>query len=133
MIHQLNPTIDVSTPLGDATAIMIIDYGLDVNSVFMCRMPGGEVKNFYSDDIRIYDNPMNGKGFDVDKDWVEKLDRKFKGQVDKAFNKQAGDDIVHNIPANAKRNTDFLKKERPIYKDLSVKHMSLGRQHKPTN
>lgn len=38
MIHQLNPTIDVSTPLGDATAIMIIDYGLDVNSVFMCRI-----------------------------------------------------------------------------------------------
>ena len=118
MIHQLNPTIDVSTPLGDATAIMIIDYGLDVNSVFMCRMPGGEPKHFYSDQIRIYDNPMNGKGFDVDKDWFEKLDQKFKGQVDKIFNKQAGDDIVHKIPANAKRNTDFLKKDLPIYYEV---------------
>lgn len=125
MIHQLNPTIDVSTPLGDATAIMIIDYSLDCNTVWMCRMPGGEPKHFYSDQIRIYDNPMNGKGFDVDKNWFEKLDRKFKGQADKEFNKQAGDDIVHKIPVNAKRNTDFLKKEWPIYYAVSDRTTTL--------
>jgi hypothetical protein len=27
MIHQLNPTIDVKTPLGDGEAIFLIDYG----------------------------------------------------------------------------------------------------------
>lgn len=65
MIHQLNPTIDVKTPLGDCEAMFIIDYGINTNSVWCCRMPGGEVKHFYSDDIRIYDNPMNGKGWDI--------------------------------------------------------------------
>jgi hypothetical protein len=28
-------------------------------------MPKGEVKHFYSDDIVIYDNPMNGSGWDI--------------------------------------------------------------------
>ena len=66
MILQLNPTIDVKTPLGDAEAIMVIDYGLNVNTVWVCRMKGGFVRHFYSDDIRIYDNPMNGRAWDVD-------------------------------------------------------------------
>ena len=66
MIYQLHNPIDVVTPLGDCTAIMIIDYGVDVNTVWLCRMPGGEVKHFYSDDVRIYANPMAGKGYDVD-------------------------------------------------------------------
>lgn len=65
MIYQLPNPLDVLTPLGDCTAIMIIDYGVDVNTVWVCRMPGGYVKHFYSDDIRIYNNPMNGKGWDV--------------------------------------------------------------------
>lgn len=62
---QLNPTIDVLTPLGDGEAMFIIDYGVNVNTVWVVRLPGGVVKHFYSDDIRIYDNPMNGHGFDV--------------------------------------------------------------------
>lgn len=62
---QLNPTIDVKTPLGDAEALIIIDYGVNTNSVWLCRMQGGEVKHFYSDDILIYDNPMNGNGWDI--------------------------------------------------------------------
>lgn len=84
MIHQLNPTFDVRTPLGDAEAILIIDYGINVNTVWVCRMDGGEVKHFYSDDIRLYGNPMNGKGWDVD--------------------------TFPRIPKGAKRNMDFLKK-----------------------
>lgn len=88
MIYQLPNPIDVLTPLGDCTAIMIIDYGVDVNSVWVCRMKGGHVKHFYSDDIRIYDNPMNGKGWDVE-----------------------NFDVVKKIPAGAKRNTNFLKKK----------------------
>jgi hypothetical protein len=62
---QLNPTIDVLTPKGKAEAIVIIDYGVNVNSVWLCRMQGGKVLHFYSDDIRVYDNPMNGNGWDV--------------------------------------------------------------------
>lgn len=66
MMLQLNPIIDVKTPLGDGEAFIIIDYGVNVNTVWVCRMQGGIVKHFYSDDIRIYDNPMNGNGYDVD-------------------------------------------------------------------
>jgi len=42
-----------------------MDYGLNVNTVWLVRLPGGVIKHFYSDDIRVYDNPMNGKGDDV--------------------------------------------------------------------
>lgn len=66
MMLQLNPTIDVKTPLGDGEAFLVIDYGVNVNTVWVCRMAGGEVKHFYSDDIRIYDNPMNGMGWDIE-------------------------------------------------------------------
>lgn len=87
MIYQLPNPIDVSTPLGDCTAILIIDYGIDVNTVWVCRMPGtGEIKHFLSDDIRMYRNPMYGNGWDV-----EQKPRKRWGK-------------------NAKRNMNFLKK-----------------------
>lgn len=65
---QLNPTIDVLTPLGDGEAMFIIDYGVNVNTVWVVRLPGGVVKHFYSDDIKIYGNPMNGKDWDIDDD-----------------------------------------------------------------
>ena len=81
---QLNPTIDVQTPLGDGEAFFIIDYGVNVNTVWVCRMAGGEVKHFYSDDVRIYGNPMNGNNWDVDR--------------------------VTKLPKGAVRNMDFLKK-----------------------
>lgn len=63
MMLQLNPTISVKTPKGDAEAFIIIDYGINVNSVWLCRMKGGKVLHFYSDDILIYDN---GDGWDID-------------------------------------------------------------------
>lgn len=72
MILQLNPTISVEAKdHGAGDAMFIIDYGVDVNTVWVVRLPGGIVKHFYSDDIRVYDNPMNGKGWDVVKpeDW----------------------------------------------------------------
>jgi hypothetical protein len=73
MILQLNPTIEVfANKHGDGNAMFIIDYGPDVNTVWVVRFPGGEVKHFYSDDIRVYGNPMNGLGWDVDipKSWA---------------------------------------------------------------
>lgn len=68
-ILQLNPTIPVHCRAhGDGEAILIIDYGPDVNTVWAVRLDGGVVKHFYSDDILVYGNPMNGKGWDVNKD-----------------------------------------------------------------
>lgn len=88
MMLQLNPTMEVHTPLGDGEAMFIIDYGVNVNTVWVVRLPKGVIKHFYSDDIRVYDNPMNGNGWDV-----ERLD-----------------EIVKKLPKGAKRNTDFLNK-----------------------
>lgn len=70
-IHQFPTPIAVHTPHGDGDAILFIDYGLNVNSVWVVRLNGGKVLHYYSDDIRIWGNPMDGKGFDVDmpKDW----------------------------------------------------------------
>jgi len=47
---------------------------LNVNTIWVVRLKGGEVKHFYSDDIRIYANPMDGNGWDIEipKNW--KLD-----------------------------------------------------------
>lgn len=88
MMLQLNPTMEVHTPLGDGEALFIIDYGLNVNTVWVVRFKGGVIKHLYSDDIRIYDNPMNGNGWDV-----ERLD-----------------EIVKKLPKGLKRNIDFLNK-----------------------
>ena len=71
VVHEFKSPIPVHTPHGVGNALIMIDYGLDVNSVWLVRLKGGHVKHYYSDDIRIYDNPMNGQGFDVDipKNW----------------------------------------------------------------
>lgn len=66
MIHELKTPIAVRTPHGDGNAILFIDYGLNVNSVWVVRLKGGVIKHYYSDDIRIYGNPMDGEGWDVD-------------------------------------------------------------------
>jgi hypothetical protein len=69
--------------------MFIIDYGINVNTVFVVRFAKGVIKHLYSDDIRIYGNPMNGEGWDV-----ERLD-----------------EIVTKIPPTAKRNMDFLNQQ----------------------
>ena len=66
MIHELKNKIAVHTPHGYGIALMMIDYALDINSVWIVRLKGGKVKHYYSDDIRIYDNPMNGNEFDIE-------------------------------------------------------------------
>jgi hypothetical protein len=65
-IHEFNTPIEVKTPHGDGQAILLIDYGLNVNTVWLVRLNGGTVKHYYSDDIQIYDNPMNGRGYDIE-------------------------------------------------------------------
>lgn len=63
MIHQLNPTIDVHTPLGDGEAIMVIDYGININTVWVVRLEKGVIKHFYSDDVRIWGNERQRMGY----------------------------------------------------------------------
>lgn len=65
MIHEFKTPIPVHTPHGEGNAILLIDYGIDVNTVWLVRLKGGVVKHYYSDDILVYGNPMNGKGFDI--------------------------------------------------------------------
>jgi hypothetical protein len=66
MIHEFKTPLAVKTPHGDGEAILFIDYGLAVNSVWVVRLDGGKVLHYYSDDIRIYGNPMDGKGWDIE-------------------------------------------------------------------
>jgi len=91
MMLQLNPTIPVKTPKGDAEALIIIDYGVNVNSVWLCRMKGGKVLHFYSDDILIYDNPMNGNGWDIE-------DENRKGMYQVNLKDEICDDCKISIP-----------------------------------
>lgn len=66
MILQLNPYIPVHCKgHGDGDAILVIDYGHMVNTVWVVRLPGGILKHFYSDDIKVYGNPMDGEGWDI--------------------------------------------------------------------
>jgi len=73
MIYQFNTTISVHTPHGEGEALLLIDYGIDVNTVWVVRLRGGRVLHYLSDDIRVYSNPMYGNGFDVDipENWVK--------------------------------------------------------------
>jgi hypothetical protein len=65
---QLNPYIPVyAKSHGDGEAIIVIDYGHHTNTVWVVRFSGGVIKHFYSDDILIYGNPMDGSGWDIDK------------------------------------------------------------------
>ena len=65
-ILQLSPSLPVlCREHGDGEALFLIDYSISINTVWVVRLEGGIVKHFYSDDIRLYDNPMNGKGWDI--------------------------------------------------------------------
>lgn len=56
---QLNPQINVFTPLGEGWAFLIIDYGPWMNSCWVVRLNStGQVKHFDSNDVRIEGNPV---------------------------------------------------------------------------
>lgn len=65
MIHQFPSPIPVHTPHGYGDALLLIDYGIDVNTVWLVRLEGGAVKHYLSDDVRVYGNPMYGKSWDI--------------------------------------------------------------------
>lgn len=67
MIHELRTPLPVFTPHGDGDALFIIDYGLNVNTVWVVRLHRtGKIRHYYSDDVRIWGNPMDGRGWDAE-------------------------------------------------------------------
>jgi hypothetical protein len=54
LILQLDPPIQVKTPLGEGFAIFLIDYGVHLNSCWVVALAkDGQVKHFDSNDIRL--------------------------------------------------------------------------------
>ena len=113
MMLQLNPTIDVSTPNGDGTTLFIIDYGPDVNTVWAVRHAGGKVLHYYSDDIRVYGNPMNGKGWDVEPfGTITKLPPSARRNMN--FKKKQHDKKSTQIPQQAENSTIIVSRSQRI-------------------
>lgn len=58
-ILQLNPPIQVHTKLGDGWAILVLDYNININTVWVVRLDEtGEVKHLDANDIKIAGNLM---------------------------------------------------------------------------
>lgn len=59
MILQLNPPIEVMTPLGKGWCLFLIDYGININSIWVVRLDNkGAVKHVESNDIFVVANLM---------------------------------------------------------------------------
>ena len=70
VIHELNTPIEVFCKKhGWGMAIMVIDYGYNINTVWIVRLQGGMVKHFLSEDIRMGENPMAGAEIIIPSDW----------------------------------------------------------------
>lgn len=67
-IHEWRTPLAVTTPHGDGECLAIIDYGYNVNTVWLVRLHGGAVKHYDSADVRVYGNPMDGRGWDVNEE-----------------------------------------------------------------
>jgi hypothetical protein len=66
-IHEWRVPLPVATPHGDGDALALIDYGANANTVWLVRLHGsGKVLHFYSDDVRVWGNPADGRGWDVE-------------------------------------------------------------------
>ena len=60
-IKQLDPPIYVLTPKGEGDTLFLIDYGVNINTVWVVHLhEDGQVLHFDSSDIRIMGNLMYG-------------------------------------------------------------------------
>jgi hypothetical protein len=56
-IHEINQVIVVNTPFGEAQALFIIDYGVHVNTIWVCAShEDGKIRHFDSNQITIKSN-----------------------------------------------------------------------------
>ena len=61
MILQLDPPIWVTTPLGEGHAILVIDYGPSINTVWVVHtFDDGKVTHVDSSEVRVMGNAMYG-------------------------------------------------------------------------
>lgn len=59
MMLQLNPPLWVTTPLGEGFAIMVIDYGPYLNSIWVVHLfADGQLAHIESNEIRVMGNDM---------------------------------------------------------------------------
>lgn len=59
MICQLNPPIWVTTPMGEGFALLVIDYGPALNSVWVVHLfDDGQVIHVDSAEVRVMGNEM---------------------------------------------------------------------------
>lgn len=60
-LHQCDPPIWVTTPLGEGHALFLIDYGPSLNSVWVVhQFQDGRVVHVDSSEVRVMGNPMYG-------------------------------------------------------------------------
>ena len=50
-IHEFRQPLEVSTPLGEGIALLLIDYGWGANTCWVVVLKTGIVKHFESNDI----------------------------------------------------------------------------------
>ena len=61
MILQLNPPLWVQSPLGEGHAVLVIDYGPSLNTVWVVHLfDSGRVVHIDSSEIRMMGNEMYG-------------------------------------------------------------------------
>jgi hypothetical protein len=58
---QLNPPIYVTTPLGEGHALVLLDYGPSINTVWIVHLfADGRVVHVDSSEVRVFGNAMYG-------------------------------------------------------------------------
>lgn len=61
MILQLSPPLWVQCPLGEGHALLVIDYGPSINTVWVVHLFGdGRVVHIDSSELRVMGNEMYG-------------------------------------------------------------------------
>lgn len=54
VIHEIQQVMTVNTPFGEAQALFLIDYGIHLNSIWVCATySDGKIRHFDSNQITI--------------------------------------------------------------------------------
>jgi hypothetical protein len=65
-IHEILNPFDVETPIGTGTALFMIAGSIHSNPQFIVRLHNtGKVRTIDQNDVHIYGNPMDGRGWDI--------------------------------------------------------------------
>lgn len=65
-IHEILNPFDVETPIGPGTALFMIAGSIHSNPHFVVRLHNtGNIRCIDQNDIQIYGNPMDGRGWDI--------------------------------------------------------------------